>query len=87
MVGDIGQPTHLHYDMFYFYILPVTSYWCMLGVTLLLRMLYVMYMYTCHRICIRAFVRVGHAKVIVSARSPLYMLCGYVTRRGTKISI
>ena len=19
MVGDIGQPTHLHYDMFYFY--------------------------------------------------------------------
>ena len=36
------EPTHLHYDMFYLYILPVTSYWCMLGVTLLLRMLYVM---------------------------------------------
>ena len=42
MVGDIGQPSHLHYDMFYFYILPVTSCWCMLGITLLLRMLYVM---------------------------------------------
>ena len=42
MVGDIGQPSHLHYDMFYFYILPVTSYWCMLGVTLLLCMFYVM---------------------------------------------
>ena len=26
MVGDIGQPSHLHYEMFYFYILPVTSY-------------------------------------------------------------
>ena len=42
MVGDIGQPSHLHYDMFYLYILPFTSYWCMLGITLLLRMLYVM---------------------------------------------
>ena len=26
----------------FIFILPVTSYWCMLGVTLLLRMLYVM---------------------------------------------
>ena len=42
MVGYIGQPSHIHYDMFYFYILPVTSYWCMLGITLLLRMLYVL---------------------------------------------
>ena len=42
MVGDIGQPSHLHYDMFYLYILPVTSYWCMLGITPLLRMLYVL---------------------------------------------
>ena len=41
MVGDIGQPTHLHYHIFIF-ILPVTSYWCMLGITLLLRMLYVL---------------------------------------------
>ena len=32
--------------------------------------------------CIRVFVHVGHAKVIVSARSPLYMMCGYVTRHG-----
>ena len=44
MVGYIGQPSHLHYDMFYFYIhvVPVTSCWCMLGITLLLRMLYVL---------------------------------------------
>ena len=26
MVGDIGQPSHLRYDMCYFYVLPVTSY-------------------------------------------------------------
>ena len=26
MVGDIGQPSYLHYEMFYFSILPVTSY-------------------------------------------------------------
>ena len=26
------------------------------------------------------FVQVGHAKVIVSARSPLYMMGGYVTK-------
>ena len=45
-LGDIGQPSHLHYDMFYLYILPVTFYWCMLGITLLLRMLYVMFCYT-----------------------------------------
>ena len=40
-----------------------------------------------YHMCVRVFVHVGHAKVIVSARSPLYMMCGYVTRRGTKISI
>ena len=32
--------------------------------------------------CVRVFVHVGHANVIVSARTPLYMMCGYVTRRG-----
>ena len=26
MVEDIGQPSHLRYDMCYFYVLPVTSY-------------------------------------------------------------
>ena len=28
MVGDIGKPTHLHYDMFYFY----TSGFLLIGV-------------------------------------------------------
>ena len=37
--------------------------------------------------CMCVFVHVGHAKVIVSARSPLYMMGGYVTRRGTKVTI
>ena len=33
MVGDIGQPTHLHYDMFYFY----TSGLLLIGVCWVLR--------------------------------------------------
>ena len=41
MVGDIGQPTHLHYDMFCFLYFRITSYRCMLVITLLLHMLYV----------------------------------------------
>ena len=35
-----------------------------------------------HSMCVRVFVHVGHAKVIVSARAPLYMMCGYVTGVG-----
>ena len=41
MVGDIGQPSHLHYDMFYFYNTSGYFLWCMLGIILLLLMLYV----------------------------------------------
>ena len=33
-----------------------------------------------YHICMCVFVHVGHAKVIVSARSPLYMMGGYVTK-------
>ena len=40
-----------------------------------------------YHMCMCVFVHVGHAKVIVSARSPLYMMGGYVTRRGTKVTI
>ena len=54
MVGDIGQPTHLHYDMFFF-ILPVTSYWCMLGITLLLRMLYVLSFHYTNMLMVRYY--------------------------------
>ena len=35
-----------------------------------------------YHMCIRVFVHVGHAKVIVSARSPLYMMCGCVHNGG-----
>ena len=38
MVGDIGQPSHLHYNMFYFRLILIG---CMLVITLLLHMLYV----------------------------------------------
>ena len=55
MVGYIGQPSHLHYDMFYFYILPVTSYWCMLGITLLLRMLYVLSFHYTNMLMVRCY--------------------------------
>ena len=55
MVGDIGQPTHLHYDMFYFYILPVTSYRCMLGITLLLCMLYVLSFHYTNMLMVRYY--------------------------------
>ena len=34
MVGDIGQPTHLHYDMFLFLYDRISSYKCMLVLTL-----------------------------------------------------
>ena len=40
-----------------------------------------------YHMCMCVFVHVGHAKVIVSARSPLYIMCGCVTGRGTRISI
>ena len=33
-----------------------------------------------YHMCMCVFVHVGHAKVIVSARSPLYMIGGYVTK-------
>ena len=33
-----------------------------------------------YHMCMCVFVHVGHAKVIVSARSPLYMMGGYVTK-------
>ena len=33
-----------------------------------------------YHICVCVLVHVGHAKVIVSARSPLYMMGGYVTK-------
>ena len=55
MVGYIGQPSHLHYDKFYFYILLVTSYWCMLGITLLLRMLYVLSFHYTNMLMVRYY--------------------------------
>ena len=33
-----------------------------------------------YHICMCVLVHVGHAKVIVGARSPLYMMGGYVTK-------
>ena len=37
--------------------------------------------------CIRVFVHVGHAKVIVSARSPLYMMCGCVHKAWDEVLV
>ena len=43
MVGDIGQPSHFNYYMFFFMYIYLSVYvpWDMLDVTRLLRMLYV----------------------------------------------
>ena len=54
MVGDIGQPTHLHYDMFLFLYDRISSYKCMLVLTRLLHMLYVVLL-VLHGISGRAF--------------------------------
>ena len=40
-----------------------------------------------HRICVRVFVHVGHAKVIVSARAPLSYDVWLRHRRGPMITI
>ena len=57
MVGDIGQPTHLHYDMFYFY----ASGFLLIGVcfhyfTMLMVRYYRYYTIVTYDICVMASV-------------------------------
>ena len=55
MVGDIGQPSHLHYDMFLFLYTSGYFLWCMLGITLLLRMLYVLSFHYTNMLMVRYY--------------------------------
>ena len=54
MVGDIGQPSHLHYDVLF---LCTSGYflWCMLGITLLLHMLYVLSFHYINMLMVRYY--------------------------------
>ena len=54
MVGDIGQPTLFYWDMFLFLYFRIYSYRCMLVITRLLHMIYVVLL-VLHGISGRAF--------------------------------